>query len=514
MSGKLYLVSVGPGFADLIAPMAQKALEASDAIVGYDLYLRWIQPWIEGKQIITMPLTRERDRALKVIELAREGKVASLVSSGDIGVYAMATLVLEEMSEDDRFEVKIIPGVSAANSCASILGSPLSHDFATLSLSDLLCPWEWIEHRARHLAEADMVTALYNVQSLSRQEGVYRILRIMLEHKSPETVCGVVRSAYREDQSHYICTLGELVQREFDMMTTIIVGNRFTKRKQHFMFTPRGYNSWKETDASLPSAGKDSSSDVWVFSGTSDGNALAAQLADAGTKVIVSTASDYGREMVVQNFPNLAVRSGRMGVEARRLELKKTGAKVIVDATHPFASEISKQLIELASELGITYLRYERPVTQNVQGAILCRDIEEAVEKAMAHGTRIFLATGSKDLATFLKQPKAAERQWFARIAPDTESLQKALGLGIPRGQLCVMQGPFTQEFNQMLWKNWQIDCVVTKDSGEAGGFEAKEQAARSLGIPLIVVQRPVVAYPAVAHDFQTIIQQLAPSCK
>ena len=207
-------------------------------------------------------------------------------------------------------------------------------------------------------------------------------------------------------------------------------------------------------------------------------------------------------------------RSGRMGVEARRLELKKTGAKVIVDARHPFASEISKQLIELASELGIAYLRYERPVTQNVQGAILCRDIEEAVEKAMAHGTRIFLATGSKDLATFLKQPKAAERQWFARIAPDTESLQKALGLGIPRGQLCVMQGPFTQEFNQMLWKNWQIDCVVTKDSGEAGGFEAKEQAARSLGIPLIVVQRPVVAYPAVAHDFQTIIQQLAPSCK
>ncbi|MGA7902942.1 MAG: precorrin-3B C(17)-methyltransferase, partial [Terrimicrobiaceae bacterium] len=143
--GKLHLVSVGPGFAELIPPMAQSALRASDAIVSYELYLTWIAPWIEGKEIHSFPLTRERERAAKAIELARAGRVASLVSSGDIGVYAMASLVLEEMRKEDHFELKIIPGISAVNSCASLLGSPLSHDFATLSLSDLLCPWEWIE---------------------------------------------------------------------------------------------------------------------------------------------------------------------------------------------------------------------------------------------------------------------------------------------------------------------------------------------------------------------------------
>ena len=243
-SGQLYLVSVGPGFAELIPPMAQSALRASDAIVGYELYLKWIAPWIEGKEIHALPLTKERERAAKAIELARDGRVASLVSGGDIGVYAMASLVLEEMREEEDFELKIIPGISAANSCASLLGSPLSHDFATLSLSDLLCPWEWIEDRARQLAQADFVTVLYNVQSRSRQDGVYRILRILLDHKSPQTCCGVVRNAYRDGQEHYVCTLLELLDRQFDMLTTIIVGNRFTRRKRQFIYTPRGYNSW------------------------------------------------------------------------------------------------------------------------------------------------------------------------------------------------------------------------------------------------------------------------------
>jgi precorrin-3B C17-methyltransferase len=316
--GKVYLVSVGPGFAGLIPAMAQSALQESEVIVGYDLYLKWIGQWIEGKEIHTMPLTKERERAAKVIECARAGRVSSLVSSGDIGVYAMAALVLDEMREEDTFELKIIPGISAANSCASLLGSPLSHDFATLSLSDLLCPWEWIEHRARHMAEADLVVALYNVQSRERKEGVYRILRLMLEHKSPETCCGVVKNAYREGEEHYVCTLGELPGREFDMLTTIIVGNRFTRRKREFIYTPRGYNSWQNGSAheSAPAAVQPS---VWVFSGTSDGNALAAELARDGHRVTVSTASEYGRELVAGKYPGLAIRSaGSFGKRARR----------------------------------------------------------------------------------------------------------------------------------------------------------------------------------------------------
>lgn len=508
--GKLYLVSVGPGFADLIPPMAQSALQSSDVIVGYDLYLKWVQRWIEGKEILTLPLTKERERALKVIECARQGRVASLVSSGDIGVYAMATLVLEEMRDDDEFEVKIIPGISAANSCASILGSPLSHDFATLSLSDLLCPWEWIENRAKHLAQADMVTALYNVQSRGRKDGVYRILRIMLEHKVPETICGVVRNAYREDQEHYICTLSELLEREFDMLTTIVIGNRFTRHKRQFIYTPRGYNSWGEGNNQPEELSEPAQQpSVWVFSGTSDGNSLAAELARNGHRVIVSTASDYGKEAAIGSFPGLTVRSGRMGVEARRLELRKTGATAIIDATHPFAKEISLQLIELARELNLPYLRYERPATEPIVGATYCQDMEDAATQAISKGKRIFLATGSKDLPTFLNHTNASERQWFVRVAPEPNSLERALSLGVPRANLLAMQGPFTKEVNEVLWKNWGIDCVVTKDSGQAGGFQAKAEAAKALGINLIVVNRPEIAYPAVTNNFDDVLKQL-----
>ena len=246
MTGKLYLVSVGPGTRELIPPMVKAALEASEVIVAYELYLTWIQPWIAGKDIRTLPLTQERDRAQLAIAQARAGKTVALISSGDIGIYAMAALAFEDMAEDDRYDVQLIPGITSANACASLLGSPLSHDFATLSLSDLLCPWEWIETRARHIAQADLAAVFYNVQSRQRQDGVYRILDIMLEHKRAETLCGVVRNAYREDQAVEIMTLAELRSRRFDMLTTLVIGNRFTRRKRDWIYTPRGYGNWDD----------------------------------------------------------------------------------------------------------------------------------------------------------------------------------------------------------------------------------------------------------------------------
>ncbi len=129
--GKLQLVSVGPGLAELIPPLAETALRASEVVVGYELYLTWIKPWIDGKAVHAYALTHERERASLAIEHARNRRVVSLVSGGDIGVYGMAALVLEEMAEEDTFELSVIPGISAATSCASLLGSPLSHDFAT-----------------------------------------------------------------------------------------------------------------------------------------------------------------------------------------------------------------------------------------------------------------------------------------------------------------------------------------------------------------------------------------------
>lgn len=508
MSGVLNLVSVGPGFADMIVPRAEQALRDSEVIVAYELYLRWIDPWLHDKEIHTPPLTQERERALLAIEKARSGAKVALVSSGDIGIYAMAALAFEEIREEDTFEVNVVPGVTSANACASLLGSPLSHDFATLSLSDLLCPWEWIEQRARHIAQADLACVFYNVQSAGRQEGVYRILNIMLQHKVPHTLCGVVKNAYRPGQQVSIHRLDELPAMKFDMLTTIVIGNRFTKRRRNSIFTPRGYNDWaapvaQTSDQSVPENA------VWVFSGTGDGNALARELAGQGYPVVISAATEYGGEVAAGHCPDVTVFAGRQGVEARKQALTRHKARGLIDATHPYASHMSQQLIALSRTLDIPYLRYERPSAFDAGAGELCDSVEQAAARAIELGKRIFLATGSKDLTTFLQAPGAAQRQWFVRVTPEPGFIQRTIDAGVPRSRICAMQGPFSQAFNTALWQDWNIDCVVTKDSGDVGGYRAKSDAACALGIPLLVIKRPELAYPLLTSSFNEVLQQL-----
>lgn len=566
--GFLNLVSVGPGFRDLIAPQAEHVLRSSDTIVGYELYLQWIAPWIEGKHIVTLPLTQERERAQRSIGHARQGDRVALVSSGDIGVYAMAALAFELMDERDTFGVAVTPGITAANACASLLGSPLSHDFATLSLSDLLCPWQWIEHRASHIAQADLAAVLYNVQSRQRPDGVYKVLAKMLEHKRPDTWCGVVRNAYRPDQQIDITTLGDLPSRTFDMLTTIVIGNRFTQRKRDWIFTPRGYGDWDpsrvahaDLRGSVPQprasadhvdltsfgavgavgavsgvgdlgdvgnvGGIDSVGGVdrldsntheplpedaiWVFSGTRDGNELARLLVASGMRVVVSVASQYGEDLVTRDVPGASVIAGRIGIERRRALLRERRARSIVDATHPHAREMTRQLTQLASELAIDYVRYERPDATLDAPVQHCDDVQTAAQVAIALGSRIFLATGVTQLDQFLKHPGANERDWYLRMTPDPVQLQRALDAGIQRDHIIAMQGPFSQAFNEALWRDLEIDCVVSKESGEAGGYSAKASAAQALGIPFIAIRRPVVDHPNVVRDFAAVLAHLQP---
>jgi precorrin-3B C17-methyltransferase len=194
---------------------------------------------------------------------------------------------------------------------------------------------------------------------------------------------------------------------------------------------------------------------------------------------------------------------------ARKSQLQQSRAVAIIDATHPFAIEISNQLTQLSNELGIPYIRYERPAVVLPSFARPAPDMSVAARLAIEVGQRIFLATGIKDLYTFVKQRGAENREWFLRVTPDPASLEFALKAGIPRSHICAMQGPFSTDFNIALWSAWKVDCVITKESGEAGGFSSKAEAADRLGIGLIVVKRPRLSYPLVASDFETLVKLL-----
>ena len=240
--GKLTVVGIGPGSLDLLTLRAKKAIEKSSVIAGYKTYIALLGNLSQGKELISTGMTHEVERARQAIDRAKAGCRVCLVSSGDPGVYGMAGLVLELLREDERIEVEIIPGVMASSASAAILGAPLMHDFAVISLSDLLTDLRLIEERVEAAAKADFVIALYNPKSKKRIEPFERACNILMKHRNPQTPVGIVRDCEREGQSVRIILLKDLPEfKDIDMTTTIIVGNSASYVKGKYMITPRGY---------------------------------------------------------------------------------------------------------------------------------------------------------------------------------------------------------------------------------------------------------------------------------
>lgn len=237
---KLYVVGIGPGAPEDMTLRARRALEEAEVIAGYGVYADLIRPLFPEKEYLVTAMRRESERCRMAIDAACAGKTVAMISSGDAGVYGMAGLVLELAQGRDVW-VEIVPGVTAALSGGAALGAPLTHDFAVVSLSDLLTPWEKIEKRLELAAEADFCIALYNPSSVRRADHLRRACEIMLRHKGGETVCGVVRNIGREGQTMALMTLNELKMYEADMFTTVFVGNEETRVIDGRMVTPRGY---------------------------------------------------------------------------------------------------------------------------------------------------------------------------------------------------------------------------------------------------------------------------------
>lgn len=238
---KIFVVGLGPGEQNQMTSMAMEALEQSQVIIGYTVYIDLIKDKFGHKKIMSTPMKKEVDRCKMVLDEALKGQTVSLVCSGDAGVYGMAGLMYEVAKEHEEVEIEIVPGITAASSGAAVLGAPLIHDFAVISLSDLLTPYELIEKRLECAAAGDFVICLYNPSSKKRHDYLKKACDTILAYKSKYTVCGYVKNIGREGQIAKVVTLEELRDIEVDMFTTVFIGNSQTKNINGKMVTPRGY---------------------------------------------------------------------------------------------------------------------------------------------------------------------------------------------------------------------------------------------------------------------------------
>ena len=240
---KLYVIGIGPGGADQMTPRARQAIEHSDIIAGYTTYIDLVRPLIGDKEILQTPMKKEIDRCKLARDAALTGKTVSMICSGDAGVYGMAGLMYEVCEQHPDMDIEVIPGITAACGGAAVLGAPLIHDFAVISLSDLLTPWEKIQKRLDFAAQADFCICLYNPSSHKRADYLQKACDILLKSKSPETPCGTVRNIGRDGERGEIYTLAQLRDTKVDMFTTVIISNSQTRVINGKLVTPRGYEN-------------------------------------------------------------------------------------------------------------------------------------------------------------------------------------------------------------------------------------------------------------------------------
>ena len=239
--GKLSIVGIGPGNYENMTIKADRALQSCDVIIGYHVYVDLVKERYPNKEFLTTPMTQEAKRCQMALDLAKEGKCVAMVCSGDSGIYGMAALSYELRGDCSDPEIEVIPGLTAACSGGALLGAPLTHDFAVISLSDRLTSWEKIEKRLEAAAAADLSIVLYNPASRGRPDHLRKACDILLRHLPEDRLCGVAQHIGRDGENKRLLSLGELKEAAIDMFCTVFIGNEMTREIAQNMVTPRGY---------------------------------------------------------------------------------------------------------------------------------------------------------------------------------------------------------------------------------------------------------------------------------
>ena len=542
----LKIVGTGPGRIDEMTARAGRAIKEADIIVGYTLYNELLQKEFPDKEYYATPMRQETERCRYALEKAAQGAETVLVCSGDSGVYGMASLVFELAEQmygssgretcgrhdDDRHEIcpeiEVIPGITAALSGGARLGSPLSNDFAVVSLSDLLTPWDVIEKRLSGAVDGDFVIALYNPGSKKRREHLKKACDTVMERRSAETPCGIVHNIGRDGEHVDIMTLGELRDVQADMFMTVFIGNSKTRVIGGRLVTPRGY-----VENGRTTGGKNKAADikygagdtVIIFGGTTEGRVLAEAAVNGGAHVVLSVATDYGEEVLedIQDMEGIDIHKGHLDTGKMISLIDDVKPCVVFDATHPYAEEVTASVSAAAAAAGVKYVRIRRdigaqaadpagsaapvpdvkaaPDTPDISdistgaagGAadiIYVPDVSAAAAVLNRTAARAFITTGSRGAAAF-GRVKDAENRLTIRVLPSEEAVKLCREAGFKGKNIICMQGPFSAELNEAMFRAAGAEILVTKSSGKTGGFPEKTEAARRLGMKVIVITPP-----------------------
>jgi precorrin-3B C17-methyltransferase len=502
---KLSVIGIGPGNEKFLTGEARDALDSCDVIIGYPLYLELIHSLIEGKERHSTPMRKETERCRIALSKAAEGRNVALVCSGDSGVYGMASLVYELAPGYPAVEIRVIPGITAALSGAALLGSPLGDDFAVISLSDLLTPPETVEARLVAAARGDFSICLYNPASKKRKRSLAKACDTILRFRSSDTVCGVVRNAGREGEGVFLTDLKSLRDYEADMFSTLFIGNSKTLRINGKMVNPRGYPRRPGGESPEFSPGKPGLR-LFVFAGTTEGRLFVEKFraaAQAPYEMHVFTATGYGESLLRESLEDppcghgaeILFHSGRLDSDGMYREMLRYRPSCAVDCTHPHATEVTGNIRAACGRAGCGYFRIGRKTGPAPDDDVEYVDsLEEAASLLQRREGRILLATGSGGLDPF--GAEGLRGRVFPRILPMEESIRKCRALGFPVKNILCMQGPFSENFNRALLREIGASWLVTKDSGDEGGFPDKLNAARKEGAGVVLLRRPADELP------------------
>ncbi|MDR1508665.1 MAG: precorrin-6A reductase [Synergistaceae bacterium] len=490
-AGKLAIVGIGPGDARFVTMEAKAAIDASEVIVGYGLYVDLLpEPWKRGKIVERYGMGEEETRVSRAMSYVTSGYRVAVVSGGDASLFGMASLCLSMLPDILSPEsVRVIPGITAAQAAGAIAGAPYSNGLALVSLSDYLQPWRDVRRSLEGARESGMAVAVYNPVSRGLSEKLGELRGIFAGRRAL-----LVRDAGRPGESMREIQIEELSDDSVDMRTVIFILSPRAREKylgpRKLWIEARGYES-EITDVEIPRGGL---GQFLVLGGTTEGREAASYLMKNGYSVRVSVTREAGASVVPRGAEVLlGERDSPAWVRLLGDSACAAGLLGVVDATHPFASGASREIASACSETGVPLCRFVRKA-EIPEEAITVPNMERAVLKAIevtSGDDLVFLAIGTNDLGFVVPRLRETGRGVLVRMLPTVESMRQAERVRLSPREILAMWGAGNADFNEALCRDKNARCIVSRESGPQGGVDDKAEAARRLRIPLVLVIRP-----------------------